>query len=79
MPDSLLTNLIIILLSIATGMIIGTIFKPKDKYHGPNAKSECQKKYYSKKKKACIKFGIQPMECPKPKKNYRRIWEHFTK
>lgn len=63
-----MTSLIIVLVSIAVGMIIGLILKPEDKYHGPNAIEETKKVYFDKKTGKYIRFVIQPVVCPKPRK-----------
>lgn len=75
MTSNILTNIIIILVSIATGMFIGIIIMSKTNYHGPNAKQECQKIYRNKKTNQCIKFDIKPIECPNPKNNLRKFYE----
>ncbi|XWV24876.1 putative ORFan [Tupanvirus deep ocean] len=69
------TYLIIILLAIAVGMIIGLIFKPGDKYHGPNAMEQSKKIYKNKKTGECIRFGIKKLECPLPKKKYQKLFD----
>lgn len=58
-------SLIIILLSIAIGMILGTIFFSNSIYHGPNAKKFGQKTYYDPKTNQCAKFYVRPVNCPK--------------
>jgi hypothetical protein len=67
--------IIIILLSVVVGMVLGTIFGPTDRPHGPNAIDHCRKTYYSKKLNKYIKFGVRPLTCPKS--SFSRIYEGF--
>lgn len=60
-----MSSIIIILLSIAIGMMLGIIFFSKLVYHGPNAKKFCQKIYYNAKTNQCAKFYVKPINCPK--------------
>lgn len=46
-------------------MIIGLFFRPRDRYHGPNAEKEIRKKFYSRKLGKCFQFNIQLLDCPK--------------
>lgn len=62
--NDIFTYSIIFLLSLIVGMITGIIFRPKNKYHGPNAEKEIQKIFYSKKLGKCIQFDIQLLNCP---------------
>ena len=65
--SNIVTYLIIILSAIAVGMVMGLIFRPKYKYHGPNAMQESKKKYYNRKNNKCYQFIIKPLECPESK------------
>lgn len=65
---------IIILLSIALGMMLGLMMRPSDEYHGPNAKKESRKIYYNKKNGKFIRFAIKPIECPNPKTRLQKIF-----
>lgn len=71
--------LILLLISVAIGMIIGIIFKPKDRYHGPNAKKQTKKIYYNKTTRKCFSFGIKLITCPKPKSILQKILDHMGK
>lgn len=78
MENNITIHLVIILLvSMAVGMIIGLIVRPNDKIHGPNAKKQCRKLYYSNKMKKCVKFNIKPIICPKSKTKFHKIMEKF--
>ncbi|AYV85126.1 MAG: putative ORFan [Satyrvirus sp.] len=59
-----ITEIVIILISIAVGMLIGLLARSGKEYHGPNAADEVKKNYYNKRNKKCYKFGIQPYKCP---------------
>ena len=54
----ILSYIIILLSSFSVGMILALIIRPKQYYHGPNAKKFCKRIYYDKKNNRCIKFGI---------------------
>ena len=69
MIRSIFAAIIIILISIVTGMIVAIIVTSKTKYHGPNAKKVCKKIYYNSNTKKCLKFYVKPLMCPK-KRNY---------
>lgn len=68
---------LLFLLFFAIGMIIAVVVKPQNEFHGPNALSESQKIYYDSKNNKCIKFGIEQILCPKPKKKYHKIIDFF--
>lgn len=63
----MLTYVIIILFSIAVGMVIGLLTRPNIIYEGPNSEEEVHKIFYDKEKHKCFKFNIQPLSCPKRK------------
>lgn len=71
--------IIIFLLSIVVGMFFGLITRPRNKFHGPNAKKETKKIYYNKKMGKCLKFNILPLDCPKPKTKLRKILDYTKK
>lgn len=65
--------LIIILSSIAVGMIIALIIRKRNIYYGPNAVEQIKKVFYNNKTKYCYKFNVKPLECPKPKTLLQKI------
>jgi hypothetical protein len=71
--NNIIIYLTILLISIVVGMLVGMIFKQKDKYHGPNAEKQSKKIYYNIKTRKCIRFGIKPLVCPKPKTKLQKI------
>lgn len=58
------TYLLIILSSIAVGMMIGLITRKEIEYHGPNALQHIKKIYISKKTNKCYRLGIKIVDCP---------------
>lgn len=58
---------VFILLSIAIGMAIALLIRPKDRYHGPNALAESKKIYLNRRTNKCFHFAIQPLNCPNSK------------
>lgn len=75
----IITYLILLSLSVIIGMIIGIIFKPKDIYHGPNAKSQSKKIYLNKKTQKCFKFNIKVLNCPEQKTKLQKMMDSFKK
>lgn len=75
--NEIFTYLTIFLMAIVVGMLVGIVFKPKDKYHGPNARKQSKKIYYNKKTGKCLKFGIKPLACPKPKTKLQKIMDNL--
>ena len=74
-----ITYLIIFLIFFSVGMILGIVLRPNNEYHGPNALAESKKIYYDNIKGVCIKFAIVPINCPKPKKRYQKIFDFINK
>lgn len=74
MWNAILSNVIMILVSIAIGMTIGIIIFSKNKYHGPNAGKMCQKTYYDKKTHQCFKFYVKPSNCPSSKTMLQKLY-----
>jgi hypothetical protein len=64
------THLLIILSSIAVGMMIGLITRKEIEYHGPNARKHINKIYISKKTKKCYKLGIKIVNHPTKNKSW---------
>lgn len=63
MKEQILNFIIIILASIATGMIFGLLVKKNKIYHGPNAKKQSREIYFHHPTKKCIKFAVKPITC----------------
>lgn len=59
----MMEHAILLLTSIAVGMIIGLISRSEYKIHGPNAKDYISKTYQSKKNKKCYNFNIKLVNC----------------
>jgi len=64
--STFISSLIILLSSIAVGMMIGLIIKKDISYHGPNALSHIKRIYMSKKNGKCYQMAIKLMTCPAP-------------
>lgn len=65
MEKDFLTCLIILLISITTGMIICLIVKPVYRFHGPNANAQTKKIYKNNSNGKCFNYGIKLLVCPK--------------
>uniref|UniRef100_A0A6C0LR38 Uncharacterized protein n=1 Tax=viral metagenome TaxID=1070528 RepID=A0A6C0LR38_9ZZZZ len=72
--------LIIILSSIAIGMIVGLLTRPNHMIlHGPNANKQIKKKYYNPLNKKCHKFIVKPLTCPTILSRCKYIINKFKK
>jgi len=80
MNDKNLICIIILLSSIAVGMIVGLIVTSNNKeYHGPNAEKQSQKIFYYHKTGKCLRFGIKLLDCPPPKSKLMKIIDKIKK
>ena len=79
MTNNIFATIIVILISIAAGMIVAIILTSKTKYHGPNAKKVCKKIYYNNNEKKCLKFYIEPLMCPKKRSYLEKIYDFIGK
>ena len=77
MNDKHCECLVIILFSIFLGMLLALIFKPKDKFEGPNARRETKRIYLNKKTGKYFQYGIRLLKCPPTKTRIRKIIENF--
>lgn len=51
-------------MAIFVGMVVTLILRKNYTYHGPIAKEQIKKKYYSNAMQGCVQFGIIPIKCP---------------
>jgi len=65
--NDIISNLIIILSSIAVGMIIGLTIRENNHYHGPNSAKQTKRIYYHHPTRKCIRFNVELQTCAKSK------------